>query len=217
MRKSRPGWALAVIALLAAMNLAAFAQNPPGGERRGERRGERVMGLARMPIARLDAAVGLTADQKAKIKAIQDKYQADVRALRPAPGSEPSAEARQKRAERTRQANQEIMAVLTTAQKEKLQGALREMAPLRRSGLSPELAAELKLTDAQKRQIATITKETRERIGALSPEERRTRGREIAREAREKITSLLTPDQKAVLEKRSQERRRTRRANPGGA
>jgi len=202
-----------VIVVTLALSVAALAQNAPRGQQRGgARRVERGAALVRLPVAALDAAVHLTADQRARITAIQEKYRTDVRALRPAPGSPPNPENRAKRAELTRQANQQIEAVLTAAQKERLKSALQEIAPLRGAGLPLELLAQLKLTDEQKKQITAIAREAREKIGALPREERRAKGQEITQAARDKILAVLTADQKATLEKWNSERRRGRRA-----
>ncbi len=66
------------------------------------------------------------------------------------------------------------------------------------------LAAELKLDEAQKRELESISRDVRQAVAgsgaADTPEARRERGREIARQIGERLKPLLRPEQQALLE-----------------
>ncbi|HXG24230.1 MAG TPA: hypothetical protein VNJ09_06715, partial [Chthonomonadales bacterium] len=149
----------------------AFAQAQKSQKRPGDRE-PHSMAVARISLAQIDSLVHLTPEQRAKISAIRDKFLSDSKALRPTPGTPPNPENRQKLRELSHQATQKIMAVLTPDQKQKLQQALREKRWMR--GI-----AQINLTPEQKARLNAIRKEAREKIMALPPEERRTKGREI--------------------------------------
>src|SRR5687767_9591453 len=111
-------------ALLIAISGSALAQAP--GKQKGQKRDKAGRGvqLANIPVQALDRLVTLTADQKTKITAIQDKFEADAKALPKDPSS------REKRRDLNRAATQQVMAVLTDAQKDKLRGAMKELGPI---------------------------------------------------------------------------------------
>ncbi len=66
------------------------------------------------------------------------------------------------------------------------------------------LSAELKLDDAQKRELEAISRDVRQAVAASgsaeTPEARRERGREIARQIGERLKPLLRPEQQALFE-----------------
>ncbi len=66
------------------------------------------------------------------------------------------------------------------------------------------IAAELKLDDAQKRELEAISREVRQAVAASgsaeTQEARRERGREIARQIGERLKPLLRPEQQALFE-----------------
>jgi Spy/CpxP family protein refolding chaperone len=183
------------------LSAAAFAQGEPGqgGGRRFGRQGGRGMMLAMIPVAALDAELKLSADQKTKITAIHDKFEANTKALRPQPGTQSDPANFQKLRELSQQANQEIQAVLTDQQKAKLPVAVRNLMMLRTVGIPVQVYGDLKLTDTQKQQIQTIVRETQEKMRALSPDERREKGRELRQEAQSKVSALLTDSQKTTI------------------
>jgi Spy/CpxP family protein refolding chaperone len=191
---------------------------PGQAGQRQERRGR--LNLAAMPVETLDALVKLTPEQKTKFTAIHDKFLKDREALgggRPGgqgpggqqaqpgqPGQTRSAANpanREKLQEMGKAANDQALALLTDAQKEKLKGAGKDIALARSLRVPYPILAELKLTDAQKTKIADISREAQEKTRALSGEDRRTKGREIMTESRDKILALLDATQKATLEK----------------
>ena|SRR5687767_9505333 len=185
---------LRVIAVATALTIAlagsAFAQAP--AKQKGQKRdkGARGVQLANMPVQALDRLVTLTADQKTKITAIQDKFEADAKALPKDPSS------REKRRDLNRAATQQVMAVLTDAQKEKLRSAMKELGPIAGAGIPIPLLQDLKLTDEQKKKIADIVAEARK--GAASgPGDRKA----MREQVQTKIAAVLTAEQKAIVTK----------------
>jgi Spy/CpxP family protein refolding chaperone len=74
-------------------------------------------------------------------------------------------------------------------------------------GIPPQALGVLKLTDAQKTELMTIAKEAQDKMAALPPEERRTKGMDIRRDVRTRMDTVLTAEQKAALQKWQQEHR----------
>ena len=110
----------------------SFAQNPPAagarqGRGQGGQRGGGQVTLANVPVAALDKALTLSADQKTKIEAIQKKAQDDLRALAPQPGAQPDPAARQKRGEINAAATKDIEALLKDDQKTKVADLLKSL------------------------------------------------------------------------------------------
>ena len=201
----------AAAVVMMAVSVSAFAQNPPGQGRaqgRGQR-GRRVT-VATLPVSVLDAVVKLTPEQKTKITAIHDKYEADTRSLRPQQGTQPDPTSRQKLADLSRQAVTDIEAVLTQEQKDKLKEAAKDFAMFQAAGIPLELFGELKLTDEQKKKLADIAKESREKSNGVTD---RAQLRTINQDARAKAEAVLTADQKAAIEKYRKEHPRQGRRN----
>src|SRR5262245_51113804 len=134
MRRARVGYICGMIALSLIAGAAAYGQKGVKGQKgqKGQAKHAQAM-LARLPVDAIDAAVKLTSEQKAKITAIHDKFEADAKALHPAKGAAPDPANRQKMLERSRQASSEIEAVLTSEQRDKLKSVAGEMAALQHS------------------------------------------------------------------------------------
>ncbi len=72
---------------------------------------------------------------------------------------------------------------------------------------------DLGLTDDQKAQLKAIKQNAKEQLQALkndeslSPEDRRARAQEIRRNTREQIASILTTEQRQILQDRREQRR----------
>ncbi len=100
-----------------AENCGAVRPGPPPGERPGRPGPPPGAGFGPRPECLMQAldAVGATAEQKARIAAIQEKLRADLEALRSDPNLTPE-ERRQKVQELTRAANQAMQGVLTADQ-----------------------------------------------------------------------------------------------------
>ena len=215
---------MAIFGLAAALTLpgiVASAQQPgqgQPGQRQGRGQGQGRFGmrqatLINVPVDALASALKLTDAQKKKIKEIQDKYAEEARSLRPQPGSPPDPSNREKMRDLNQKANKEIEDTLTAEQKPKVQDVLRTLGGMRMVGIPMEALGELKLTDDQKKKLAEIVKASQDQVQQLTPEERREKGRELMREARDKGMAVLTDEQKKILEKYAQQNRRQR---PGG-
>lgn len=191
--------AILALAVLGGPTLAQGGQGAAGRQGRGQGRNRRV-NVASLPVNVIDAIVTLNAEQKSKITAIHDKYEADVRALRPAAGAAPDPANRQKLTELSRQANQDVENVLNADQKSKLQAALKDMPALLSLGIPIQVLPDLKLTEDQKTKLVAIGKDATEKLQALSPEDRRAKGRDIRTDAHNQALAVLNADQKKVLD-----------------
>jgi hypothetical protein len=162
----------------------------PGGGR-GGRGGGRPITAASLPVETLDAMVKLNAGQKTKIAQIHDTYTKSMTAMRPAPGQRPDPSVFQKFGALSTQANQSIDAVLTTGQKTKLAAGIKELATYRLAGIPFGLYGQIQLTSAQKTSLAQI--------------QQTVSGPQVTRDARTaartQAAALLTPAQKALVDK----------------
>lgn len=208
MRIRTLGFLCAGVALSLAMGSATAQKGLKGQKGQGKKAGH--FSLATIPVDAIDSVAHLTGGQKAQITAIHDKYESEARALRPAKGSPPDPANRQKMADLRNHAGGDIEAVLTAEQKDKLKAAAREMGALRGTGLPPALAMELKLTEDQKTKIASIINEEKAKAKNGTPR------KEIMQEARTRVEAILTPDQKAAMEKymRDHGKKHNKKAKP---
>lgn len=198
----------------AALLLAAVpvvAQAPAGGagtggarQGRGQARG-RAVSLATLPANDLAPLLKLTDDQKSKVAAIQEKLATDSRPLRAQRGQPANPENREKLAALNKQATTDIEAVLTQEQKDRFKALALEIRMYRAAGLPVALIPELKLTAEQKTKIADIEKAAAPQPGAQPADRRAARQKE-----REDILAVLTPEQKAALDKYEQAHPRAR-------
>ncbi len=192
---------IAVLTVAAMLSLGTIAQAQGGKPNKAEpgARGQlraRAVQLATVPVKTLDAVVKLTPEQKTKIEAIQTQFASDAKALRPAKGQPRDPEARQKLADLTKKATEDITAVLTQEQKDKLKAALKEMAPLMAAGIPPALVVELKLTPEQRTRIEGIVKDARAGMKGLSADAKRAKMAEV----KEAVLKVLTDEQKKKVE-----------------
>jgi Spy/CpxP family protein refolding chaperone len=206
------------LAALLGLSIVSYAQDPANGQQPRQGRGQRgqrgQVSLANLPVDTVDKLVKLTPDQKTKVTAIHDKFVEDTKGLRPAQGQQPDPASLQKRRELTTAANQQIEALLTEEQKKKLGEARDEMRLLTAAGAPAGMIGELKLTDDQKKKIAELRKEVDAKLNGLSPEERRSKRRELEQENRSKVEALLSTEQKAQIEKYRKENPQRRRSRP---
>jgi Spy/CpxP family protein refolding chaperone len=198
---------LAASALALTLAVAPVLAQGQGGQRRG---GGRGVSLATLPIKTLDSVLTLTADQKTKVTAIQEKYAADVKPLRPAQGQPADPANTAKLRELSQQATKDIEAVLTDEQKTKWADARKEFALYTLAGIPAPLYGEVKLTGDQKTKLEAIQKETTEKLQGAPQDQRRT----INQDARQKAGDILTADQKAAVEKYNKEHPRQGRRQP---
>lgn len=186
------------------------------GGRGGQFGGGRIT-LSSLSVATMDTGLILTADQKTKIKAILDKKDADTKAL-PAlpaftpgqPPADPQAmqEAFQKRGAINTTANNDIQALLTDDQKAKLPAFLQELGAMQQAGISSGVLGDLKLTAEQKKKIMAQAQASQQEMQdkqqaaqqsgqRMSPQDRMA----MRKEAQDKVAELLTPTQRATLDK----------------
>jgi hypothetical protein len=177
------------------------------------------------------AELGLTATQVAEIERIQDELRATnaplLEQLRPADGTRPDREAARELMgqlrENTRAAHEQVLALLTDAQREQLSALRPARGGPGRGGFGPRgfgapgmmllrLREQLELTDAQVAQLRAIAEELRAQNEPLFAR-LRERGerpqrddpllqqiRENARAASERTLAVLTDAQRAELE-----------------
>ena len=139
--------------------------------------GPRPLTLARVPLSALAAGLGLRGDQQDKIARLRQQARPKLEA---APAPPPASDQPMTRG---------ILAVLTGPQKQALPGLLQTCRALRAAGIPLLLYADLKLTPAQRKQIA-----------ALAPSDVPDVGETARRPARAKVMGLLTSTQKELVE-----------------
>jgi len=216
-----------VVTVLFTIGIAAsaFAQGPGGGRQRGGQRGGpggggrggmRGSNVAQIPVDIIKAQLKLTPDQTAKIKAIQKKFQADVKALMPAPGAQADRSTFEKMRPLMQKVRTDIEAVLTPTQKAKLPALLDQMRMLRGIGIPAQALPELKLTAAQKTKVAALIKKGLDQMKGVPDDQRRERMRAVVEPLRAEVTKLLTPAQQQVIAKYSQRFGRGGMGGPGG-
>jgi Spy/CpxP family protein refolding chaperone len=196
---------------------AAHAQRPaPGRDQLDQIRAQLgQLTLLQVPADVIAGELKLTGDQQAKVKAVQEKYQASLRGLREQQGGDrPSAALAEKLRETRASAQAEIDAILTAEQKTNAPKVLEGYRRIVMVGIPPQALGVLKLTDAQKTELMTIAKEAQDKMAALPPEERRTKGMDIRRDVRTRMDTVLTAEQKAALQKWQQEHRPQGRGGP---
>ena len=154
----------------------------------------------------------LTDEQKTKVQAILDKRAADYKTLVLPVEQQGQAtavqEANRKRGELAQKADTDIEAVLTDDQKKILPDYKKEVGFFRQAGLPAGLIGDMKITDEQRTKIAAQTTENRrtmrqkmraaQQSGAAMPPAERTA---MLKENQDKILALLTPEQRALLDK----------------
>jgi Spy/CpxP family protein refolding chaperone len=201
--------ALAVSALLV-MSVPILAQTTPvatPGATAAPRGGQgRRGGMAGLPVSAIDTLVKLTADQKTKITAVQDKLKTDVAA---------SAGDRTKTRELTTAANEDIKAVLTPDQQKTLAEKLPVVMLLNQSKAVPAGAlGDVKLTSDQMDKIKTAAMATQEKMKAVAKEDRKTKNPEILADFKTQVDTILTADQKETVSKFHAPKGGKKKANP---
>jgi hypothetical protein len=220
----------------------ALAQAQPGGAGAGGRRQGRAGGqgrgaqvtLASLSVDAWGTEMGLTDDQKTKIKGIQDQARTDLAALRPAAGA-PAAnpqETAQKRRDINTKATADIQAILTDDQKTKSGPLLKKLGTLQSVGIPAGVYGELKLTDDQVTKLTDLSTEVNKDRAQKQADAAAARqagdtakAQEIQASLRtagpnEKAMAILTDAQKDAVNKyikdhpAPQRQRRNRNANP---
>jgi hypothetical protein len=203
--------------LLSAVSIAALAQGagqPGGGRQGGGQRGQRGAALVTIPVSVLDSYLKLTADQKAKITAIQNQYKEDSKAFAPAqggaqPDQQAAADLRQKRQEVNQKADTDIKAVLTDDQTKLVPDMNKDLQAYQAVGIPVGVLGDLKLTSPEKTQIAAIADASQKDRQAKMQELQQSGGdrqammaafTELQKAAHDKIMAVLTTSQKTTLE-----------------
>lgn len=150
-----------VLGMMTCMCVTSVAQGPgvSGGQGRGQggrQGGGRQASVATMPVERLSAILNLTPAQKTKIGQIQGRFAKEMQSLRPQQGQGFNRESMQKMRDLNTRTGSEIEAVLTTAQKAKLETARREMRLYRMAGIPMGLYGQIKLTADQKAKLQAL-------------------------------------------------------------
>ena len=170
----------------------------------------------------------LTDEQKTKIQAILDKRAADYKTLVLPPDQQGQAdavqEANRKRGEFAQKADTDIEAVLTDDQKKMLPDYKKDLAFFRQAGLPAGLIGDIKITDEQRTKITAQTTENRrtmrqkqrdaQQAGTVMTAEQR---RAMTKENQDKILALLTPEQRATLDKYNKDHPAPVPGNPANA
>lgn len=210
--------------VLLGLGVAVLAQGP-GGQGQGRNaagpgggRGGRGVSLASLPVNALDAIVKLTPDQKKKITEIRENHAKEMAALRPQQGQGFDPGAMQKIRELNTRTSGQIEAVLTPAQKTKMQEARQELRLYRMAGIPLGLYGQIKLTEDQKARLQELMPSRNGRgAGPGAPGAPGQRGG--FQQIREKVDAILTPAQKTQIAnylKAHPEEQRSRRGGFGG-
>jgi putative hemolysin len=160
--------------------------------------------IVTVPLVVLQVCLGLSADQISKLKDIQQHYHSNLESVTENYLSNPSNrdadEARSR--ELTQQAGASMQAVLSDQQRQQLPTVLKGVSSLRMLNLPSQAAAELQLTDQQTAELASITEQMRQNLLSLPPDQRlATPGFQVIKDADEQAETILSPAQKAVVEK----------------
>jgi hypothetical protein len=180
---------------LAACLAAGTVQGGQGGQGGGRGRGGDTLTLLRLP-APLAEKLQLTADQKTKFQAIQEKLRTDSEAARQSAGGDRQAAA-QKTRELNMKATAEAVALLNADQKktwEAWRADYMGMAGLGRSGVALLMVSGL--SDEQKGKLKTLATDTQTKRRAL-PEGAPSREArmKLETETQTAVKGLLNADQ----------------------
>ncbi|WP_395146429.1 hypothetical protein [Armatimonas sp.] len=226
----RFGAALAVGALV---STTAFAQPPGGGF--GFGRGNQPLTVATVPAEALGKELKLSEEVQKKVaaiqKAVQDKMQAAMQELRNGGGfnQEAMQELQKTNLANGKKAETEILALLNDDQKKARPEVLKTLQLLQTLGIPVQLNGDLKLTAEQTKALteraavvqkerAAVTKQIQEamasqdmdRVRELSQGMRGTGGADA------KALAILTPEQKAMVEKYIKDHPRPQGRRGGG-
>lgn len=210
---------VSLFAALAVAPLAAEAQVRPGAQ---HQQGERPLAPFAL-ILEERAQLGLTAEQVARIEAIQQRLQAQnaplLEQLRASGAWEGmrGTVMRPEQRERMRQQMQERQRNLTPEQREQMRRQMRERMQDRQRALRPEQREEMRQRMQERRQAPEGTARGGRQITAeLRPVLQQVRANQQA--ARQEVMSVLTSEQQARLRELAQARRGGDRGQrgPGG-
>ena len=155
-----------------------------------------------IPFETLEPTLTLTPEQSKKIKPIYAHLDEETNSLKAAAKTpEEKRAAGDKIRKAQTDANTEIDAALTLAQREKAQPLMLEMLRMASIGVSPQMLKELKLTSDQRQQFMKLVEAVQAKMNAMPKTDRRSKYDELAMPERAKIPALLTEPQKVVFDK----------------
>lgn len=167
--------------------------------------------LASIQVEVLVDPLRLTEDQKAKIKASQEKLaKATTEAQKAAAAGGGGDAGVQAVRDARRAAGSEIMAVLTTDQKVKAAELVQELGSYPQLGIPLQILGELKLSDGQRSKIKPIAEEMQKKVQGLRAaggQSNRQAVQHMRQDHAAKVAAILTAEQRAAIEK-------WRKANP---
>ena len=201
---------------------AVGAQTPAPG---AQRRQAAPVHISDLTIAQMDQTLKLSDDEKTKIQAVLDKRAADYKTLVLPSDQQGNAaavrEANGKRLDMTNKADADIEALLTDDQKKMLPDFKRNVSVYQRSGLPLALMTDLKLTDEQRQKIAQQAGQNQRTMRQKAQEAQQSgtamtgaQRQAMLKENRDKILALLTPEQRAQVDKYDKEHSGTGTAAP---
>ncbi len=178
---------------------------PERGQGRGGQYGRNGrLTLITVPAAYLKSELSLGEDQAAKIEAVQTKAQEEMKAARASftPG-DPAAmrEAAAKLQEANKKYEDDIKAILTDDQREKVPALMKDTQALVSAGIPVTAISDLKLTSDQKKKISDLADEMQTKLKDVPREERRTKGQELRTALHTDAMAVLTDTQKEALAK----------------
>lgn len=183
------------------------------------------MSLATLPSRVLESGLGLTDEQKEKLRDIRERRPEGPPpgqgfggppgfgggpGFGPGPGPNPNAA-------------REIKAMLTDQQKQMVPQLLKDVSLLGSVGIPIDLAGTLKLTDDQRARLIVIAFHARPEFSAdvqeaqesRNPEKSRGAMENLRKETRQKVFGVLTADQKTAVEKWEKDHPRPEPGGPG--
>lgn len=189
---------LLVSTVLAALALGTVAAPlvahaaPVAQAKGGQRRAGGAAPIATLPVEVIDQLATLTADQKTKIQAIQDKAKTEGDA----------APDRAGKAQVATKATDDIKAVLTADQLSTVQKAAPTLVMLNASKTIPFGAlADVKLTKEQMTKISDIVTAEQAKLKGLKGQELKDKRTEAYADLKTQVEALLTADQKSAISK----------------
>lgn len=159
-------------------------------------------------------ALNLTEEQKSKLKTLHEEERKQMEALR-ADKSLSAEQSKEKRKQIHARYQDQMSSILSSDQKaqlEKMKAERKEKGEGRGKGKGmkgdrgAQMAKELNLTEAQKQQLQQQREAAKEQMKAiradqsLSEDQRREKIRALHMEQKQKMQSILTPEQKAKAE-----------------
>jgi putative hemolysin len=201
---TRRGFIAVIVTLSAAVALAVVTRTGVGFQMNPSGDPVPPASMVTAPVIVLEVYLGLTAEQVSKLRDIQNAYHSSLAKVTEDyladPKDRDAYEARSR--QMADKANASMQAVLTDQQRQQAPAILEGLSSLRMLNLPARAAAELKLTQQQTDELAVLTQQMREKLLSLPPDKRvTTAGFQVIKQANDQAEALLSPAQKAILDK----------------